>query len=187
MVSWDDYAFAYGTDKASAGHGYMAAYERFIADDPRMPPVGDVLEVGVDRGHSLRAWARIFPGANIVGIDNRPECAGVLTEYDEVRISILIGDATSADDMERILGDQRFDLIVDDGSHQLADALATAGLLLPRLRPGGVYAVEDLTAGSETAASMLHRLAARDDCEEAWISRSLQGWASLILFRKSGS
>ena len=36
------------------------------------------------------------------------------------------------------------DLIIDDGSHLYPDYVATADVLLQRLRPGGVYVIEDI-------------------------------------------
>jgi len=36
------------------------------------------------------------------------------------------------------------DLIIDDGSHLYYDYTATADALLQRLRPGGVYVIEDI-------------------------------------------
>lgn len=36
------------------------------------------------------------------------------------------------------------DLIIDDGSHLYPDYTATAEVLFERLRPGGVYVIEDI-------------------------------------------
>ena len=36
------------------------------------------------------------------------------------------------------------DLIIDDGSHLYPDYVATADVLLGKLRPGGVYVIEDI-------------------------------------------
>jgi len=40
-------------------------------------------------------------------------------------------------------GDQALDLVIDDCSHRYEPAKASLNLLLPRLRPGGVYLIED--------------------------------------------
>ncbi|MFN9293103.1 MAG: class I SAM-dependent methyltransferase, partial [Planctomyces sp.] len=39
---------------------------------------------------------------------------------------------------------QSIDIIIDDGSHLYYDYTATADVLLQRLRPGGVYVIEDI-------------------------------------------
>lgn len=45
--------------------------------------------------------------------------------------------------VERVLGGRPFDLVVDDASHLLAPSTATFGMQFPRVRPGGLYALED--------------------------------------------
>ena len=113
--TWDDVALRCATDKSSAFHDYVRAYERFIRE-----PVASVLEVGVDRGHSLRMWAELFPGASVLGIDVNPEC---VRDLGNPRITIAIGDATNPEDLRRICGAGGFDLIVDDGSPPIRDVL----------------------------------------------------------------
>ena len=39
---------------------------------------------------------------------------------------------------------QSIDIIIDDGSHLYYDYTATADVHLQRLRPGGVYVIEDI-------------------------------------------
>ena len=134
-ASWDEIAYQCRTDKASWHHDYMRRYE------VRMEGihVRSVLEIGVDVGNSLRAWAEIWPDARVCGVDHRPECAKWATD----RIEVVIGDATDADSIGSLL-DQTWDLIVDDGSHQFPDQKITAELLIPSLAPGGCYIIEDV-------------------------------------------
>jgi cephalosporin hydroxylase len=47
---------------------------------------------------------------------------------------------------------QQFDLIIDDGSHQLPHQLAAIKQLSPLLRPGGMFVIEDLQNDAATAA-----------------------------------
>lgn len=133
-MSWDEIARAHGTDKSSSGHGYMAHYERVLGDRTIL----EVLEIGVDAGASLRAWADIFPRACITGIDVRPECV----RHAGGRIEVVVGDATNERTMRWLTG-RTYDLIVDDGSHRIGDIEATLALFAPRLAPGGLYAIED--------------------------------------------
>lgn len=50
-------------------------------------------------------------------------------------------------DMDRIsseLGDMRFDIIIDDGSHVTEDMINTFYFLFGRLNEGGTYVMEDV-------------------------------------------
>jgi SAM-dependent methyltransferase len=121
---------------------YLAIYEvelqRFIA---RASPVR-MLEIGVQNGGSLELWAKYLPaGSSIVGMDIDEKCADI-PFGDNVRV--VIGDASDRAVLDRLLGDQRFDVIVDDGSHRSQDVIATFCACFPRLEPGGIYIVEDL-------------------------------------------
>lgn len=156
-MSWDEIANRHGTDKAARqadgqGHDYMPLYEEHLAS----VPVARLLEIGVDTGASLRMWAEIFPMALIVGVDRRPECAAEAGD----RIEVVITDAENPESMTDI--GQRFgplDVVVDDGSHIPADALASFDVLWPFLTPDGVYFVEDLLWPE--ASWLVHQLALR--------------------------
>ena len=55
------------TDKSSLGHNYSPTYERFFEEfrDKEF----SLLEIGIDKGDSLRAWEEYFPNAAINGVD----------------------------------------------------------------------------------------------------------------------
>jgi hypothetical protein len=67
--------------------------------------------------------------------------------FTERRIACYAADQSSKKDLDRVLGDNppRFDLIVDDGSHEPAHQIFTARFLLPYLARDGIYVIEDLT------------------------------------------
>ena len=148
---WDEIATRYSTDKASWHHDYMRRYEQLMEGIV----VRSVLEVGVDVGNSLRTWAEVWPDARVVGVDHRPECAACATD----RIEVVVGDATAADGFGALRG-ERWDLIVDDGSHQFPDQQATAALLVPTLAAGGCYVVEDVPWDAQRVADVGAVLAA---------------------------
>lgn len=123
------------TDKGSIKHRYTDVYARHF--DPLRGGAVRVLEIGVACGASLKMWSKYFgPRAQVVGVDVRPECAGLCSGYPNVRI--VIADATAWDPAEE------FDIAIDDGSHVSLDISRTFERLWPHLRPGGYYAVEDL-------------------------------------------
>ena len=123
---------------------YLAVYDteigQFIA---RGEPL-NLLEIGVQNGGSLEIWAKLLPaGSQITGIDIDPSCAE-LKLPDNVRV--LIGDASNAEFLLTSLGDQQFDMIIDDGSHRSKDIIESFRALFGRLRPSGKYFIEDLHA-----------------------------------------
>jgi spermidine synthase len=135
----------HGTDKHEAVHSfagmsYLDIYELYLRPYKNEPIA--LLEIGINDGESLRMWKSYFPKAEIFGIDIDPRCRS----FAEERIRIAIG---SQDD-EAFLGgcfggDRRFDVILDDGSHVNKMTLASFQYLFyHRLRPGGLYILEDL-------------------------------------------
>ena len=121
---------------------YLRAYEavlRGFVDSAR--PVR-LLEIGVQNGGSLQIWSKYLPpGSIMVGIDIDPACAGFRPE---TNISILIGDAGDKVAIDRILGDAKFDIIIDDASHRSDHVVSTFNACFGRLNCGGLYIVEDL-------------------------------------------
>ncbi|MHB8493274.1 MAG: class I SAM-dependent methyltransferase [Casimicrobiaceae bacterium] len=103
-----------------------------------------LLEIGVQNGGSLEIWAKYFKNAAcIVGCDIDPRCA--VLEFRDPRIRIVIGDASTAKTIGDILAiSERFNVIIDDGSHKPRDVISSFIQLFPRLSVGGLYIAEDL-------------------------------------------
>jgi Methyltransferase domain len=117
---------------------YEAALARFVPDGR---PVR-LLEIGVQNGGSLQIWSKYLPkGSALVGIDIDNKCAELVTAPN---VSMYIGDATDPVWLGHALGDSRFDVIIDDGSHRSDDIVASFEACFPRLDAGGTYIVEDL-------------------------------------------
>lgn len=145
----------YGTDKLA--HGYADFYEVLLGH--RRETIAALLEIGIGTmirgawssmvdhagpgyrpGGSLRAWRDWLPNAGIYGLDTQADT----TITDEPRITTLIGD--SRRNNPGMTGWPEFDVIIDDGSHSYPDQMATARMQWPRLKPGGLYVIEDLTS-----------------------------------------
>lgn len=132
-----------GTDKSSSGHNYAARYDELFAPWRTLPVV--LFEVGVWEGGSLHSWAQYFdhPDATIAGFDVD---TWRYIHSPDPRIAVITTDATTptfahmADVMPAPW------IVIDDGSHREVDQRATFNILWPRLRPGGLYAIEDLHA-----------------------------------------
>lgn len=121
---------------------YLAEYDRLFSAY-RGQPVR-LFEIGIQNGGSLDIWSKYFPHAEkLIGCDINPDCAQL--SYDDPRIALVIGDAnTSEAEAEVLAHSERFDLIIDDGSHTSIDIIRTFSRYFSRLNDGGLYVVEDL-------------------------------------------
>ena len=122
--------------------GYLPVYENFLC--AFKDKTVNLLEVGVQNGGSLAVWAKYFESAGtIVGCDKNPKCASLA--FEDSRIKVVIGDVNRVATRQAIKAfAPSFDIIIDDGSHNSKDVIATFKHFYPLLNPGGVYLVEDL-------------------------------------------
>lgn len=122
---------------------YLAIYERGIQRYASSEQPVSLLEIGVQNGGSLELWAEYLPaGSRIIGIDVDPAVANLIFANPAIEIHIL--DAANADALSEALGSEVFDVIIDDGSHTSSDIISSFKALFDRLKPGGIYYVEDL-------------------------------------------
>lgn len=128
-----------GTDKES-NHHYGDAYESLFPD---RTAVRLMMEVGVADGSSLLSWRDIFPNALCVGMDIHSAARLDGLTPDKDRIEFHLGDQCQRVDCLNAAGVRKFDLIVDDATHQLDHTLLTLYWLWPYVRPGGMYVVEE--------------------------------------------
>jgi hypothetical protein len=119
---------------------YFPAYETHLARFVNRPIV--FLEFGCGHGGSLQLWKRhLGPHALIVGVDVRFDCK----QFEEDQIVVRIGSQSDLDFLAALLAEFGSpDVVLDDGSHQMSDVVATFRYLYPRTAPQGVYMVEDL-------------------------------------------
>jgi len=141
MLSLDDLALKYGSDKASIGHNYTPLYQDLFT--PIKDTATNILEIGVQHGASMKMWKDWFPNAKIHGIDNGESLT--YTAEDEPRIRLYDIDQGDFEELEKFTKDQTnfFDLIIDDGSHIALHQTTSLVTLWPTLKYGGFYIVED--------------------------------------------
>jgi cephalosporin hydroxylase len=102
-----------------------------------------ILEIGVKGGGSVAFWKALYPAAEVVGVD--------------IKLRPWLQETPSADGVVYVQGDQTdvkrlkqlaaqhgpFDLVIDDGSHVSEHQQITLRTLLPHVRSGGFYVIED--------------------------------------------
>jgi hypothetical protein len=179
----------FGSDKGSLKHNYTQRYERLLSEWNSEPVA--LLEIGVACGASLKMWSRHFPYGKITGVDIRPECASLCQGYPN--INIVIADATK----EAVPG--MFDVVVDDGSHIAGHIVKSFRLHWPKVRPGGVYVIEDLRcthnpnytvpfpvdAADKDRAPLVAMIdALMRNCDDGGEVESVQHWRELMAIKK---
>lgn len=122
-------------------HKYTHVYEALL--NKKRNSAKSLLEIGVAQGASLRTFRDFFPNAKIFGLD-------ICTEsiLKEPRIEVVIGhssDINSFLKLKEMNDNNNFDIIIDDGSHNPTDQLASFEILWPMLSEGGFYIIEDVT------------------------------------------
>ena len=123
----------YDSDK-NREHHYGGSYDNLFSRFDRNAKL-NILEIGTQKGGSLCAWQDYFPNANITGVDIVDV---VKPEYRRDTINYVISD------IKKWKTDMTFDIIIDDGSHFLGDMIYTLSEFVVKLKPNGVYVIEDI-------------------------------------------
>ena len=130
---------------ASDKQFYLESYARHF--EPLADAPITLLELGVDRGASLRLWRDFFLHGTIVGLDENPV---KMPDFGE-RIRLYQGrqeDTSLLDRIGKECAPGGFDIIIDDCAH-IAELARTSFWFLfeHHLKPGGIYAIEDWGTG----------------------------------------
>ena len=121
---------------------YIDVYSEVLAS-LRDSPIR-LLEIGIQNGGSLDIWSQYFSNARaIVGCDIEPACGQL--RYDDARIHVVVGDATTGEVAAQIEAiSARFDIVIDDGSHRSGDIIHAFARYFPVIEDGGLFLAEDL-------------------------------------------
>lgn len=124
------------------GRSYLDCYDAMLPAVRELP--GNVLEIGVLFGGSVRLWRDYFPPANkIIGIDIDPERKQF--ELPNQGIHVEIGSQANTEFLKGIVERHGpFKFILDDGSHILNHMMTSFDALWPSVVSGGIYAMEDM-------------------------------------------
>jgi predicted O-methyltransferase YrrM len=113
----------------------------------------NIVELGISQGGSTALVAQIAEPRKLVAVELDPEPVEPLERYidstgqrDRIRPHYGV-DQADRRRQEAILdeefGDEPLDLVIDDASHLLAETRTSFEVLFPRLRPGGLFIIED--------------------------------------------
>ena len=117
--------------------GFIQLYEKYFSSlkDSKI----NILEIGVENGDSLRIWREYFANANICGIDIDKK------DFKIHNVDIRQGDQSNHTFLLSLINDfKKFDIIIDDGSHQAKHIITSFNFLYPYLSNTGIYVIEDL-------------------------------------------
>jgi hypothetical protein len=149
--SLDELFHYYGSDKANIfkktnkqGHGYSDFYSNQF--DNLTKQKINILEIGSYAGASAAAFIKYFPKANIfcfdVNISN--------FEYKSKKMHVFGIDINNKYKSKKTLTKifkqhhfSHFDLIIDDGSHNLKDILLSLNFFFQYLKDEGTFIIED--------------------------------------------
>lgn len=106
-----------------------------------------LLEIGVNRGGSIKLWEEYFPNASIYTIDINPLCKHYETDRTHVDIVDQSKKNELLDYMAKVGG--QFDIIIDDGSHMTSHQILTFNTLWPFVVEGGMFIMEDTDTSND--------------------------------------
>lgn len=147
---------SFGSDKGNPFHNYTVAYDwlfsRFRNEDLALFELGlGTNKVGAPSsmgpegkpGASLRGWHAYFPCARVYGADID---SNILFEEDRIRTFWTDQrDPHAVRALWDKLGELAFDIMIDDGLHEASANICFFMESFGKLKPGGIYIIEDVT------------------------------------------
>ena len=101
-----------------------------------------IVELGIARGGSTAFLATLARPERLIAIELDAGPVPGLDAFPCVQVCYGTDQADRAT-IQAVVGDEPLDLVVDDASHLLDLTRASFNILFPRLRPGGIYIIED--------------------------------------------
>lgn len=115
--------------------------------------VENIVDLGIYKGGSVALLHELFSPRRIIGLDwlheRVDELDRFIAEYSLGDVVRLYYDTSQADQesLSRIIrenfGQEPLDLVIDDCSHRYELTKSSLNVLLPQVRPGGLYVIED--------------------------------------------
>ena len=128
-----------GHNDKGGTHSYLETYEELFS---KKRNGASLLEIGIAFGKSIELFDEYFENSKIVGVD-----LSIVFEPKEYKnnVELIVSDGTKPELLNK-LGGQKFDIVIDDGSHMENDQVNTFNMLKGSMNAGGVYIIEDILA-----------------------------------------
>ena len=149
--SIDDLFYYYGSDKSdkikisdSPGHGYSKFYTKYLENLKNKK--NNILEIGSFAGASAASFVKYLPGSKIFCFDINVSNFNFVSKDIHV-YGINVANVEKTEEvLKKIFKNynfELFDIIVDDGSHNLSDMLTSFSTFFKHLKKDGVFVIED--------------------------------------------
>ena len=132
------------TDK-NTSHSYLDLYEYLFAD--KKETAQNILEIGIFNGGSIKLWKDYFTNATVHGIDIIKDNKN----WDDIiaveNITLYTGvDAYNKEFITKhfLNTNMKFDIIIDDGPHDLTSMIHCITYYSQLLLPDGILIIEDV-------------------------------------------
>lgn len=157
-------------DPSILGNNYWEIYDNIFG--PLQNEEISLLEFGFGaNGHCLETFAEFFTNAkDIIGADYNQEFLNL--KFQNSKIKTFFADQDNISSLKKLasdLGDTKFDIIIDDGSHWPIPVRNTFEVFFDLLKDDGLYVIEDtyplieeIANGKSNLISELH-LAVNED------------------------
>jgi predicted O-methyltransferase YrrM len=129
--------------------GLLQQYLEFFAPHS----TGNILELGIWQGGSPLFYGLATDARKVVALDvksPKPPALDEIIAQHRLADRVKLHFGVSQDDREKVsaiideeFGDEPIDLVIDDASHQYGFSRRAFEIIFPRLRPGGLYVIED--------------------------------------------
>jgi 23S rRNA U2552 (ribose-2'-O)-methylase RlmE/FtsJ len=115
--------------------GFLEIYSDYFKDykDKEI----NILEIGIDKGESLKIWRKYFTRAKICGIDI------IDIKFQIEGVDLIKADQTDEKTLREICDKYKgFDIIIDDGGHHSKQIVISLNFLFDYLKDNGLYIVK---------------------------------------------
>ena len=127
-------------NKKFVGHDYSPFYEKYFEKFKSVEKL-KILEIGSLRGSATASFYYYFDKPQIFCADINPFQIRVFSK--NIRKFYL--DTQSKKTISKLANyiNQKFDIIIDDGSHNIRDQIITFNIFFKSLKRSGIYVIED--------------------------------------------
>jgi len=120
---------------------YFDVYDKILPQYVGKKP--NMLEIGIAKGGGTEMWLKYFDNdINMFCVDIDKNFLD--HKYDGATVNTACVDQSSPEHWDAYLKDKpKFDLIIDDGGHEMVQQIVTLNKLFPYLADGGTMVIED--------------------------------------------